>query len=103
MPRSIASIATAPKASPHSDGTSRTRVSAKNVSTSSDGGRIRTLASSSRAARSAAVVPQVGTAANATSGSRRASSRKMEIPLTAHGFTRVTNPRSKRPRQGGSP
>jgi hypothetical protein len=71
----------------------------------SAGGRMRTFGSFESWSRSAEFAPQVGTAANGTSGNCSARAVKIEIPLTAHGLTIVTEPASEfvNRRKGGSP
>ena len=70
---------------------------------SSTGSSSVTFGRARRAARSCSLVPQVGTAANATSGKASASARKMSMPLTAQGFASVTNSFANRPSAGQSP
>src|ERR1019366_4692510 len=99
-PRSMASTTIRDRASAHNEGTNSTRVRRRMSSTLSTGSSSVTFARLASAARSAWVVPQVGTPANRTWGMRSASSRKIEMPFTAHGFTSVTNSFSKWPRSG---
>ena len=102
-PRSMASSTARDRASAHSDGTSSTRVRFSNRSMLSTGSITCTFASLARAARSCSLVPHVGTAAKRRCGMRAARSRKIEMPLTAHGFTSVTNSFSKLPSSGYGP
>ena len=88
----MASTTTLPTASPHRDGTNRIRVWEKISSIFSLGFRRLTLGQVVSANRSPLVVAHVGTAANCTWGRRRASSKKIAMPLIAEGLTMVTKP-----------
>src|SRR5258708_15560055 len=87
----MASSAIRPQASAQSEGTNRTLDSQNITRISSTGLRRRTLGRDSKATRSSAVVPQVGTAANSTSVNMSARARNTEIPLSAQGLIIVTN------------
>ncbi len=88
----MASTTTRPNASPHSDGTRRTRVCMRMAPMSSAGGSSRTLGRRRSRSQSAAVVAQVATAAKSTRGRALAISSKMQMPFMADGLTSVDKP-----------